>query len=132
MSIRSRFFLSNSSTFQHFPSTAEVDYVLERGVRIAAKPHMRGCLCNRRPCIRFCCRFGSVQQIQNETKTCVSNEHVNRLDTDIVHENNTKQSVKLGDHFSFVNDNPCKKLYIGDSEFQISHVRILISLVLII
>lgn len=101
---------------------AEVDYILNRGVeRITVESHIRGCLCNRKPCIRFCCPFESVLQIRNASKTCVSN----RLDHEILHQNGTKQSVQLGDHFSFINnDYPCEHLYVGDTDFQITHVSI--------
>lgn len=108
---------------------AQVDYTLNRGVvRISAESHIRGCLCNRRPCVRFCCPYGTSLRASgpynNSSRTCVSYDEANRLDTEILHQNNTKESVKLGNHFSLVNDNsPCQHMYIGEDDFQITHVR---------
>lgn len=108
---------------------AQVDYILDRGVvRISADTHIRGCLCNRKPCIRFCCPYGSsipARGIHNASRTCVSYDEANRLDAEILHQNNTKESVKLGNRFSIVNNNdyPCKQLYIGEPDYQITHVR---------
>lgn len=99
---------------------AQVDYTLNRGVeRIPAESHIRGCLCNRKPCIRFCCPFGSVLGIRNASKTCVSYEAANH---EILHRNETKELKNLGD-FSLINENyPCQRMYVGDTDFQITHV----------
>lgn len=106
---------------------AQIDYISDRGEeRISAESHIRGCLCNRKPCIRFCCPFDSVVGVRNGSKTCVSSEEANRFDTEIIHQNDTKQSVKLGQQFSFVNgNNPCKHMYFGDTDFQITHVSMI-------
>lgn len=104
---------------------AQIDYVLDRGVEfVPAEPHIRGCLCNRKPCIRFCCPFGSVLGIRNVSKTCVSQEQAaNHINHRIAHQNNTMQSAELDDQVSIVNNNyPCQKMYVGDRDFHITHV----------
>lgn len=38
-------------------SFAVFDYVLENStIKIEVKPHVRGCICNYKPCIQLCCR----------------------------------------------------------------------------
>lgn len=103
---------------------AQIHYDVIRGVeRVSTQPYLRGCLCNRRPCIRVCCPFASVVGNRNVSKTCASYEKVHRSDHEIIHPNDTKQSVILGAHFSFINnDYPCAKMYVGDTDFQITHV----------
>lgn len=100
---------------------AQVDYVLNNGVeRASAKSHIRGCLCNRKPCIRFCCPYGSGSVARNGTKLCVVRDG---FDAEIHRQNITKEPVKLGDHFSFVNNKQCEHMYKADDAIQITDVR---------
>lgn len=107
---------------------AEIDYILNEGSeRETVKQHLRGCLCNRKPCVRFCCSFGSL--ISNiDPKDCHFNESIENLrsyESDILDENNERKRVKLNQQFEIIDGSPCAELYyvMENEEYQITHVR---------
>lgn len=103
---------------------AEVDYSLENGKEhISVKPHIRGCLCQIQPCFRLCCPHGSFKQYGNGSKSCLLHEAAHNLEHEIVDTNNQTQTVKLHEHFKYVDHRPCEEFYYAD-EYQITHVMI--------
>lgn len=105
---------------------AQVDYVLNYGEQhVSAEPHIRGCLCNRKKCIRLCCPYGQVMRVQNGTKSCVGHDKASSLHTEILHQDNENEPAKFGGRFSFVDDRPCEKFYMADDDaIEMTHVRI--------
>lgn len=104
---------------------AEVDYSLENGKEhISVKPHIRGCLCqDNRPCFRLCCPHGSFTQYGNGSRSCLFHESAYNLEHEILDENNQTKTVKLHEHFKYVDHRPCKELYYAD-EYHITHVML--------
>lgn len=101
---------------------AELDYILDGNEQVPAHSHLRGCLCNRRPCIRLCCPIGSLPQIKNGSQVCSPHEDAKNPEHALLDQNNVSISVKLDQHFSIVDTKPCQKLYIADADYQITHV----------
>lgn len=119
---------NNSLTFNgiDFPENqyAEVNYILENeDDYVEVQPHIRGCLCNRKPCIRLCCPFGSITQNKNEHGNCYPHEAAKNLEAQILDENNELKNVRFDQHFSFVDKIPCQQAYVvDDDEYRITHV----------
>lgn len=116
--------LFNGNQFSH-DHYALVDYILKSGEkRVPVAPHYRGCLCDFKPCIRFCCPFGSIAVNKNKTKKCQPHEAARHLESEIFDHNNEAKLVRFDEHFGIVDDRPCKISYSADEPFQISHVSI--------
>lgn len=105
---------------------AEVNYILENGSeKIPTTPYFRGCLCNIKKCIRLCCPYGQIVDITIKVgKKCRVHESAKNFETEIQHENNQVSTVALDDHFSYVDDRPCKSFYEAE-EYRILHVSFL-------
>lgn len=103
---------------------ATLDYILVNGTEnVPVKPHVRGCLCGlEKPCVRLCCPHGSVSEYTNEGHICSTHESAKDLESEIVDKNNQTNTVKLHEHFVYVDHRPCKEFYVAD-EFQITHVN---------
>lgn len=102
---------------------AEFDYIRSGDKKIPSSQHLRGCFCNREPCIRLCCPLGSIPQIKNKTQVCTPHKDAYNVEHSVLDQNNVSTSTKLDQHFHIVDSKPCQKLYIADSDFQITHVR---------
>lgn len=95
---------------------AKEDYDGDAGDQIIPQQsHIRGCLCNRKPCIRFCCPHGQVARVRNSTKQCEPHDDAHRFDTELL-QNNTKK-------FAFVNNKPCDVMYKAKDAIQMTNVR---------
>lgn len=105
---------------------AEVNYILRNGkTPINVKPHIRGCPCSFKACIRLCCPFGSfaTNYTSNAEFLCSKNETAKTIKRKIFHENNNQSEIlDLSKHFSFV-DRACKRYYFAH-DFQITNVKI--------
>lgn len=103
---------------------AKVDYILENGKeKVSVDRHIRGCLCTfNRTCLRLCCPHGSFTEYRKGNKTCRIHESAKDLEDTILDENNQTKTVKLNEHFTYVDHRPCKEFYIAD-EYQITHVN---------
>lgn len=100
---------------------AKINYTLKNGSdKLPAEQHIRGCLCTYdRPCVRFCC---TPEEAKDKTSDfCRLHETVKDFEGKILDENNQTKTVKLNDHFKYVDDFPCEYLYFAD-EYQITHV----------
>lgn len=102
---------------------AELDYIWSGDEKISTPLHLRGCLCNRKPCIRLCCPLGSMPEIKNKTRVCTPHEGANDLKLEILDRNNASTSTKIDQHFSIVHTKSCEKLYFAD-DYKITHVNI--------
>lgn len=103
---------------------AKVNYVILRShVHIQVKPHIRGCLCSIKPCLRLCCPVGTFIDYNGEKGKCTPKNFTTKFKTlDILNENNEKQHVKMDEHFGIVHTFPCKQVFIPGNQYQISHV----------
>lgn len=100
---------------------AEVNYVFSPTgkTRYDVPTHMRGCVCNIKACVRFCCPIGEVI---NESGKCVPND---LLQTNITHPiidaNGTIQSAVLDEQFGIIRGrHSCS--HISTNAFNLQHV----------
>lgn len=100
---------------------ADIDYILNEDSDIeTVKLHRRGCLCNLKPCIRFCCSFGDINGISDcETKT---NYSFKSYETIILDENKKTKRVRLDQQFEIIDKKPCPAFYFEEENYQITHV----------
>lgn len=103
---------------------AKVDFLDLRTHKILkVAPHIRGCLCSIRPCLRFCCPEGTFLELSGESGMCSpKNVTVKMHSLNIVNPNNETKLVKMEDHFGVVHNFPCKKIFLPAQQFQITHV----------
>lgn len=104
----------------------KVNYILENGVeRIIVPPYLRGCLCNNKPCIRFCCPVGSFHDpTATGKRKCSQNESAQQFESDILDDTqNKRQKVILDQHFAYVDDKPCSNLYLA-GEYNLTNVML--------
>jgi G protein-coupled receptor Mth (Methuselah protein) len=86
-------------------SFAEFDYVLENfTTKTKVEPHIRGCICEFKPCIRVCCRGAE--------KSCVETE---KLLVPLTKE--TQKEIDLtSNEYEFLNGKPCKNMFVLEPE----------------
>lgn len=103
---------------------ATINYIMENGTnRIAVDPYIRGCICNRKACIRLCCPHGTfVDTTIKQGKKCRNDEAAKELEAQIIDEHNQVKTVILDDYFAYVDDRPCSKFYLAEA-YKIMHVR---------
>lgn len=109
---------------------ATLDYIFVNGTdQLNVKPYIRGCVCNQKPCVRLCCRYGSIVKTKYGRQRCQPNEAARNLEGDIYDQNITTKHVKFDQHFTFVDQIPCKHFYFADDEdFKFTKVKTLLSL----
>lgn len=102
---------------------AEIDYILNDGIeRETVELHYRGCLCKRKPCIRYCCSFESyVANIKEDREVC--HESVKSHEELILDQNKETKRIRLDQHFEIIGESPCRHLLFEDEGYQITHVR---------
>ena len=103
---------------------SEIDYILVNGFnRIDVDPHIRGCTCNLKPCLRLCCPHGSfVERMEfGEEIKCLENETAQNLVFEVLHEDEQISTLNLDHHFGYVN-RICDFHYYA-KDFLITHVR---------
>lgn len=93
-----------------------VDYKLDNGTQpIPIEPHLRGCLCNIKPCIRLCCPYGSIhQRLPSGGIGCQKQDTPVNFEKDIHVENSNVKRLLENHHFGYVIDRPCNKFYIAE------------------
>ena len=69
-------------------------------VKNSVDPHMRGCICKLKPCIRFCCPKNSKDCYPSNNKLIVTNENEEVVIIDI---SENKYGILTG--------RPCEKIY---------------------
>lgn len=104
---------------------AEIDYILNGGNEYEpVKLYTRGCLCKHKPCIRFCCSFGSHLASDNEINDCHFNESIIfHRNYSILDQNNDTKRIKLDQQFEIIDERPCTALYTVEEKYEITHVR---------
>lgn len=99
---------------------AEIDYILVNGTEfVSVNSHFRGCPCNIKRCLRYCCppekvydpKFG-IKAI-GERYECANNDKALNIMYDIRKENNQMENVNLNKEFSYVIATSPKKYYFG-------------------
>lgn len=81
--------------------------------------HLRGCICNFKPCIRFCCSFTI-----NNRNDCNLKESIKSYESYILDRNNERKRVQLNQQFEIIDESPCTKYFFTDADetYQITHV----------
>ncbi|CAG9805772.1 unnamed protein product [Chironomus riparius] len=78
----------------------EFDYIENHvQVKTSVNPHIRGCVCKLKPCIRFCCHKNSKDCIPSN-KLTVDNENE---ESEVININENKYGILIG--------RPCEKIY---------------------
>lgn len=104
---------------------AVFDYIITNGIdRSSVDPHIRGCLCNRMPCLRFCCELGMVSTTKNGRDECHPNDRAREIEGEILDRNNQTKHVKFNQVISIVDHMPCRGVFPVDGEYRITHVSI--------
>lgn len=130
MNISDGVFRSNRTIFYKdlaFPQGqyAKINYTYDNGVdRTNVPPYMRGCICNRKSCIRLCCPYGSIQ-VDEAPRQCQPNEAANSIKVfSEQYHNDRVQNVESVRQFAFIHNYPCKRLHLVNAEYLITAVRI--------
>lgn len=98
----------------------EMDYLGK--TRHIVQPYVRGCLCRIKPCIRLCCPRGQFVDLTQKTgKKCRKHDAAKNYASEMINQYNRTVSIVLDDHFGFVDDRPCRDLYLADT-YNITHV----------
>lgn len=97
---------------------AKINYTFDNGMeRTIVTPYTRGCICNRKPCIRLCCPYGSIQV---KSKRCQPNEAANTINvySEQYHSANV-QNITPVRQFAFIHNYPCKRMRLINAEYMI-------------
>lgn len=107
---------------------AKINYHKSRGMKHLVDPYIRGCLCELRRCIRFCCPHGAYLAVgASGAGNCQPDNGTWTLDGHILDQYDEIKRVKLDQHFAIVHGFPCKHIFIPGEQFDIKHVsRILV------
>lgn len=109
----------------------KVNYKLEKGEeRVTVDPYIRGCLCNKKPCIRLCCPIGMFYDpTVNGSQKCRKHEAAKRFKADLINEQNKIENVILDERFAYVSDRPCNRVFLATNyNVTITHVIYLIDI----
>lgn len=92
---------------------AVYDFVIDNGIRIPARKHLRACVCRLKPCVRICCPSGHLYDA--DTRRCSlprrglpplpSHSH---MEVELL--NGSLRRLELGPAFSIHIDTPCKHM----------------------
>lgn len=101
-----------------------INYTVNNGEKIpTAKPYTRGCVCNvGSHCLRLCCPRRVFYD--NDRLKCHNQTHEAAilLEHQILTKKNTTEKWTLDQHFAFVYEKPCKRMFLGDGNYYITHV----------
>lgn len=103
----------------------DVNYVLRNGTKdhvSVQTPYRRGCLCNRKPCVRLCCPAGVFYDNVKFKCQRHTNDLAKLLEHDVLDKHNDTENWVLNDHFAFVYDKPCQGMFIADDGYDITYV----------
>lgn len=104
---------------------ATVNHISEGKERVFEEPHMRGCPCFDRPCLRLCCPYGQfVESMEYEEETiCREDKLAKNFQAHVTNEQNRSDIISLHQHFGFVH-RICKTHYMLDN-YTITNVILL-------
>lgn len=98
---------------------SRIDYILDNGTHHkSVEPHLRGCLCSIKPCIRLCCPYGTIQ---TKEKRCSRHEAATEFESEIYAENSNARTLLENHHFGYVDGRPCNSFYVVN-QYTMNHV----------
>lgn len=87
--------------------------------RQSTPEYIRGCVCNRRDCIRLCCSKGKIFT----SKGCVKHSKADEIVFPIRMTSNHYETVVLNKHFHYVTGSTCAETTFGyEGEFELDRV----------
>lgn len=102
---------------------AEFDYIENNETdHTSVEPHIRGCLCNRKPCMRICCPLGTVSGKTNGRDVCRPNDAATELEGDFLDGDNHMIHVKYNQVLSIVDHKPCDEVDLVEGDYRITYV----------
>lgn len=103
---------------------AKIDYTIFDRKIIPQTPYIRGCVCNVKKCLRFCCPYGKYLEIKNGIGRCHFHESAKHIEGEIINHNNETKRIKYRDHFAILHTYPCKSLEMPGEQYSITHVSV--------
>lgn len=100
----------------------ELDHQMEK---VSVEPHLRGCYCKSKPCVRICCPPGREYKFKHDT--CEHIADVNKSQTiemTILNENGENETISAIDKFNIIYDQPHCKGRLIKHNYSINYVRI--------
>lgn len=101
---------------------AKIDYTIFNKKIVPQKPYIRGCICNVKKCLRFCCPYGKYLEIKNGIGRCQFHESAKHLEGEVINHNNETRRIKYRDHFAILHTYPCKNIELPGEQYSITHV----------
>lgn len=99
---------------------ATFDYVLVNGThKRPVQPHIRGCVCKIKPCIRLRCPPGTFWRSRD---VCYSHAAAQNVSLDIIDRAKGIRRANIFQEFSHVLDRPCQMFYIERDEWSLTEV----------
>lgn len=85
----------------------QYDYVMENGTEMKVEPHIRGCVCGFKPCIRVCC------MVENDNHNiCVSSTASLSIPTQDEDEESSSISISMDSKdYEVLVGRPCGQMY---------------------
>lgn len=89
---------------------AAYDFIIQNGIRLPAKRHLRACMCRLKSCVRFCCPSGQFYDLKKHR--CSEEEEAGIKVPDysrmpVALHNGTQLELELATHFSVHVETPC-------------------------
>ncbi|CAO1406462.1 unnamed protein product [Diamesa serratosioi] len=106
-------YIYNGDTF-HKGLFAEYNYVVENFTeKLPVQPHIRGCLCSLKPCIRLCCTTDKNDpNYQSDANHCIDEETIT-----VPYEDGDDLEIRLnGGNYGVMIGKPCVKMYKAEPE----------------
>lgn len=103
---------------------AKITYKVENGIPVRRNAVTHGCPCMIRPCIRFCCPYGSFTNFggssnQSTISNCIQHDRSKDFKIKLQFHNGTinedVHATQMQQHFGFVNKN-CDKYHSVDTD----------------
>lgn len=103
---------------------ATINYTIFDGKIIPQQPYIRGCVCNVKKCIRYCCPYGSYLELKNGAGRCQHHKEAKHIEGEIVNQNNETKRIKYHEHFAILHTYPCKSFEMPGEQYSVTHVSI--------
>lgn len=102
---------------------AKINYTFDSEMeRITVAPYTRGCVCDRKACIRLCCPFGEVKSTV-KSRQCEPNKVANSIEVfSEKYHNKSLTNIQPVRQFTFIPDYPCKYMSVINSDYIIVEV----------
>lgn len=105
---------------------AVFDYELDRQMKkVPVEPHLRGCYCKYKSCIRICCPNGHEYNFERELCKQIPDVNYSRsIELTILNEKDEYETVSAIDRFNVIYREPHCKTPLVRSNYTIDYVRI--------